>query len=86
MGVDGIADCLCVPVEHPVSGHVLKLLVVPSDPASPPAPREIAQALRTRLESYKIPLRYEYVDSIARTFNGKPDRKALPVVMKAGAY
>lgn len=75
MGVDGIADCLCVPVEHPVSGHVLKLLVVPSDPASPPAAREIAQALRTRLESYKIPLRYEYVDSIARTFNGKPDRK-----------
>lgn len=75
MGVDGIADCLCVPVEHPVSGHALKLLVVPSDPAAPPSPREIAQALRTRLESYKIPLRYEYVDSIARTFNGKPDRK-----------
>lgn len=75
MGVAGIADCLCVPVEHPVAGQALKLLVVPSDPAAPPLPREIAQALRTRLESYKIPLRYEYVTSIARTFNGKPDRK-----------
>ncbi len=88
MRVPGVADCLCIPARHAVLGTVLKLLVVAEQAASeghaeapaatPPRPtfRAIAAALRQRLEPYKVPQLYAYVPAIARTFNGKPDRKA----------
>ncbi len=74
LAVDGVADCICICVSHKVFGNVLKLLVVP-EPDRRPAFKDIAAALRQRLESHKIPQQYEYVDRIERTFNGKINRK-----------
>lgn len=75
LSVDGIEDCICVPMPHPISGQAPKLLVVMREGAEF-SPREISTALQDKLEGYKVPAKYEQVDSVARTYNGKPDRKA----------
>ena len=36
----------------------------------------VAEHIGSRLEAYKVPVYYEQVDSIRRTFNGKLDRKS----------
>ena len=69
-----VSDCICISASHPVTGRALKLLVVtPSD--QPLDKRSLARYLASRLEPYKVPMLYEQVDAIARTYNGKLDRK-----------
>lgn len=75
LSLSAIKDCICIPVEHRVLGTVLKLLVVLNDGYALDK-RQIALALREKLEPYKVPMQYEQVDAIKRTFNGKIDRKA----------
>ncbi|MBR1498451.1 MAG: acyl--CoA ligase [Bacteroidaceae bacterium] len=74
-GFEPIADCICIPAPHILLGTVPKLLYVPR-PGREAKPRDIADYLKGRIESYKIPLLYEAVEAIRRTYNGKPDRKA----------
>ncbi len=74
MRMEGVADCICIAAAHPVLQQALKLLVVTQGGPSPSF-REIAAFLLQRLESYKIPLLYEYVDAVERTYNGKLNRK-----------
>ena len=69
-----IKDCICVADAHPVIGTVLKLLVVVSE-GSELDKRALAQYLKSKLESYKMPAYYEQTDTIMRTYNGKLDRK-----------
>ncbi len=69
-----IKDCICIAVDHPVMGQALKLLVVVAEGMSFDK-RQIARALKDRLEVYKVPLLYEQVEKIQRTYNGKIDRK-----------
>ena len=69
-----VKDCICISVEHPVMGHALKLLVAVAEGHSFDK-RQIARALKERLETYKVPLLYEQVEKIQRTYNGKIDRK-----------
>lgn len=69
-----VKDCVCVQAEHRVLGNVLKLLVVLNHGYELDK-RNIAKALQQKLENYKIPMLYEQVDAIKRTFNGKIDRK-----------
>ena len=38
--------------------------------------KALAMYLKTRLEAYKVPLFYEQVNKINRTYNGKIDRKS----------
>lgn len=75
LSIDGIEDCICVPMPHPISGQASKLLVVMREGAEF-SPKAISAALQDKLEGYKIPLKFEQVDSVARTYNGKLDRKA----------
>ena len=70
----GVIDCICISVNHPITGVALKLLVV-VDGDTPLNKRLLAHFLKTKLETYKIPVLYEKVESIKRTFNGKIDRK-----------
>jgi len=70
-----VQDCICIPAPHTLLGTAPKLLYVPQAGCSV-TPRDIASFLQGRLDSYKIPLFYEAVESIRHTFNGKPDRKA----------
>lgn len=64
-----------MPVRHPISGYAPKLLVVMRDDVVFSG-QEISNELRKKLEGYKVPIKYEKVDSIAKTYNGKLDRKA----------
>jgi len=73
--IPSIKDCICVPAPHPVMGTALKLYYVPEDNAEI-TKRNIALYLKSKLESYKIPLLYEVVESINMTYNGKKDRKS----------
>jgi acyl-coenzyme A synthetase/AMP-(fatty) acid ligase len=69
-----IKDCICIAVDHPVTGQALKLLVVVAEGVCFNK-RQIARALKDRLEVYKVPLLYEQVEKIQRTYNGKINRK-----------
>lgn len=75
MSLPMVKDCICIPAQHRVLGTVLKLLVVLADGYALDK-RAIAQGLQQHLENYKIPMLYEQVDAIKRTYNGKIDRKA----------
>lgn len=70
-----VQDCICVPYAHPIVGQALRLLVVMQQ-GQPLNKRSMVQYLKARLDSYKVPLDYQAVDKIQRTFNGKLDRKA----------
>jgi len=82
LALPAVSDCVCVAVPHPVTGQALKLLVVMADGQSL-QPRWLAQQLRSRLPGYKVPMAYEQVDSVRRTYNGKLDRKYYQQEKKA---
>ena len=69
-----VRDCICIPIQHRVLGTVLKLLVV-LEKETTLDKRKLAEFLRTKLDNYKVPMYYEQVDFVRRTFNGKLDRK-----------
>jgi acyl-CoA synthetase (AMP-forming)/AMP-acid ligase II len=69
-----VEDCVCIPVDHIITGKALKLLVVMKDGKSLDR-KALALHLKTRLEAYKIPMLYSQVEKVERTFNGKINRK-----------
>lgn len=75
LSYDGIEDCICLPIEHPITGQALKLLVVLGE-GKEFSPKQISDYLKTKLESYKVPTKYEQVEKVERTYNGKLNRKA----------
>ncbi len=74
MAFETVSDCICIAVDHKITGKALKLLVA-LKPSATLNKRALALHLKSRLEAYKVPMLYEQVDSIHRTFNGKLDRK-----------
>ena len=74
MAFDRLKDCICISTDHPITGRALKLLVVMND-GEPLNKRQLALHLKERLEPYKVPMLYEQVEKVERTFNGKLDRK-----------
>lgn len=74
LAFEGVEDCICISDTHPVVGNILKLLVMIN--GSKPDTRQMARFIAQTLEPYKVPTRYEYVESINRTSNGKLDRKS----------
>lgn len=69
-----VEDCVCVPVDHKITGKALKLLVVMKCEKNLDG-RELALFLKSRLETYKVPLLYSQIEHVERTFNGKINRK-----------
>jgi long-chain acyl-CoA synthetase len=63
MEFDGVDDCVCVPVAHPILGQVPKLLVVTKKNLDK---RQLACFLAQRLDKFKIPLDYKVVDHVER--------------------
>lgn len=74
MSFPPLKDCICISADHPITGKALKLLVAMKE-GETLNKRALALHLKERLENYKIPLLYEQVESIQRTFNGKLNRK-----------
>ncbi len=70
----GISDCICIGVPHPIMGHALKLIYTTYEKESFDK-KAFIKHIRHNLESYKVPLLYEQADFIRRTYNGKLDRK-----------
>ena len=75
MAFPDIRDCICISVEHKITGRALKLLVVMKEDTTLNK-RALALFLKDRLETYKIPQLYEQVTAVNRTFNGKLNRKS----------
>ena len=69
-----VEDCVCVPVDHIITGKALKLLVVMKCEKNLDG-RELALFLKSKLETYKVPLLYSQIEHVERTFNGKINRK-----------
>ncbi len=76
--IDGLKDCICIAQSHPVMGSVPKLLVVMQEGIVLDK-RAVAKLMRSRLESYKVPVNIEIVDHVERTYNGKINRKFYSV-------
>ncbi len=71
---EGIDDCICIGVDDAITGKKLKLLVVVHEQTEFD-PRALRSFLATKLEGHKVPSLYEQVEQVARTYNGKLDRK-----------
>ena len=71
---DLVEDCICIGVDDAIAGKSLKLLVVMAD-GKELDQRNLRSFLSTKLESYKVPMQYEQVDHVERTYNGKLNRK-----------
>ena len=69
-----VKDCVCVPVDHIITGKAIKLLVVMKD-GKDLNRKALALYLKSKLAPYKIPLLYNQVEKVERTFNGKINRK-----------
>ena len=71
----GIEDCICIGVDDPVTDKALKLLIKESS-TNHINIKELRGFLSKKLEMSKVPRKYEIVDRIERTYNGKLNRKA----------
>ena len=76
--IKGIEDCACigVPDEDGVLGEVVKAFIVKAK-ASDITFDDIKEQLNGELESYKLPVYYEWSDEIPKTQNGKIQRGLL---------
>lgn len=75
-----IADCACIGIPDPagISGSVIKAFLVARAPDDPqPANMVLAKHLRGRIEPYKMPRVFEWIDAIPRSESGKLLRKDL---------
>ena len=76
--LNGVKDCACVPMSDPdgVLGEVVKAFVV-LDTYSQLTEEDIRMSLLGKIEGYKQPVCYAFVESIPRTDNGKIKRLEL---------
>lgn len=76
--IPGVEDCACigVPDDNEVLGEVVKAFIV-KEKGSEITFADIDEQLTGKLESYKIPVCYEWTDAIPMTQNGKIQRGLL---------
>ena len=75
-----IYDCACVGIPDPalISGDIIKAFIVLKDHHEKYFSKfAIVNYLRQKIEQYKIPLEYEFIDQIPRTPSGKIQRQLL---------
>jgi long-chain acyl-CoA synthetase len=73
----GVGDCVCVPMkdESGIMGELVKCYILKDSTTM--SFDEIANALSSKLEFYKRPAKYEWIDSIPKTASGKKQRVNL---------
>ena len=76
--IPGVEDCACigVPDDNEVLGEVVKAFIV-KEKGSEITFADIDEQLTGKLESYKMPVCYEWIDAIPKTQNGKIQRGLL---------
>ena len=72
--IPGVEECVCFGVPDPVTGQAAKLLIK-TNGAFSGSVAIVKDELSRTMDYYKIPKCIEIVDEIAKTANGKPDRK-----------
>lgn len=73
----GVGDCVCVPMKDPdgIMGELVKCYILKDSTML--SFEQIAEQLSTKLEHYKLPVVYEWIDSIPQTESGKKQRVNL---------
>lgn len=76
--IAGVEDCACVasPDDEGILGEVVKAFIVKKPDVSLSFDT-IKEALASKLEAYKIPVKYEWISEIPKTQNGKKQRSLL---------
>lgn len=76
--IEGIEDCACIGVadDEGVLGEVVKAFIVKKAGCNLSV-EDITSRLSGKLESYKIPVHYQWIDAIPKTQNGKIQRLLL---------
>lgn len=76
--IEGVSDCACVGIKDPegILGEIVKAFIVRKENYALSF-EDIKSNLMDKLESYKIPVVFEWIDSIPRTQNGKIQRNLL---------
>jgi acyl-CoA synthetase (AMP-forming)/AMP-acid ligase II len=72
----GVAEAVVVGAPDERWGEYVHAFVVP-DPEQRPSPRDLHTFLVPRLASFKLPARYEFIDSVPRNPSGKILRREL---------
>lgn len=72
-----VSDSACIGVPNNDLGEELIALIELADQANQPSSDELEQFCRARLAGYKVPKRFEIVESIERDPLGKVDRRRL---------
>lgn len=72
-----LAEAVVIGTPDDEFGQVLKAFIVPAPGASAPAPDELKQYVRDRLERYKVPKQFVVIDEIPRNASGKVLRSQL---------
>ena len=73
----GVGDCVCVPMKDPegIMGELVKCYVLKDSTTL--SFEQISESLSDKLEHYKIPAVYEWIDAIPQTSSGKKQRVNL---------
>lgn len=73
----GVGDCVCVPMKDSdgIMGELVKCYILKDSTTL--SFEQIAEQLSTKLEHYKLPVVYEWIDSIPQTESGKKQRVNL---------
>jgi len=75
----GVREAACVGVPDPrgIAGQVVLAFVVAAESGRQATDAELSDWVVARLEPYKVPTQYRWVDSVPRTASGKLVRRAL---------
>lgn len=79
-GAPGVAEAACIGVAHPQWTERPLLLVVASDPSSPPDPEAVRAHCRGAMASWWVPDRVLVVPELPHTATGKLNKVALRAV------
>ena len=74
--MDGISECICVPVDDELTGSALKLFVVPRE-GYVFDETAIRKYMIQHVESCMVPKYIDQIAKIPRNYVGKPDRKVF---------
>lgn len=73
---EGVSDCACVPIVDKIAGQAPKLFYVAEHPADFDED-VLMKYMEVHIDGNKLPKRYERIDEIPRTYNGKILRRKL---------